>query len=151
MATGASHQQLVMVNGGSFVTLGELYSAFIAGGIGAYTINFADPSNPSIILGQRIDTVYNHKSRMGVRLVTEDDRTVVVAATGYVLDPAEDAPARMTIKHPSDAKCIIGPNLSGSDPKLIVRNIVSRSFLNITAISLPVPNMIADSGFVIVC
>lgn len=151
MATGAASTQLVRVNGGSFVTLGTLYSAFLAGELGNYSIDYADPIDPSRIMSMHIDTVYNHKHRMGVRLKTEDDRIVTVAATGYILDPATDFPARVTIKHPSDAKCIMGPNLDGNNPKIIVREILDREFVTITAMSLPVPNMISDAGFVIVC
>ena len=56
----------------------------------------------------------------------------------------------MTLRLPSDAKCLVGPN-GFSSGKLLVRKIVKREFVTTTIMTLPMPNMIAASNFIIVC
>lgn len=147
MAIGASGSQQILTQSG-WRSLKSLYDGYVSGGI-SLGIAYVEPTSFNTIKYMTIRQVYNHSIGLGVRLTTEDGTICVVSAYGAILDLAEDYPPRPTIMHPSDAKCLVGPNMNSSD-KYLVRRIDKREFVTINCYSLPVPNMVAKGGFVII-
>lgn len=150
MATGVASSQAIYVDGGRSMTLSDLYREYIRGRLSRHTIHFVDPNNPKDVLDYRVDTIITEKIRMAVRLIDEEGASAIVSAAGYIIDAAEDYPERMTLRLPSDAKCHVGPNGFGSG-KLLVRKIVSREYVTATIMTLPMPNVITTSNYIVVC
>ena len=148
MAAGASASQSILTNAG-WRTLGQLHNIYVYNGLAGITIAYAEPTKFREVHYMPVHQLYDESIRMGVRLTTEDGITALVCADGAILDMAEDYPPRPTIRVPSDAKCLVGPNLD-TDTKYFVRKIVKREFVTINCYTLPVPNMIGKGGFVII-
>ena len=150
MATGIDAKQKIYVNGKQLVTVEQLHEAYVTGRLPQYTIAFVDPDDLTTVKYQHVDYVYSEGPRLGVRLTVIDDRTVTIAAGGLVIDVAEDAPLRRTVRFPSDAKCIYGMPDNLDTNHMVVRQIYERKFVTIDCMTLPVPNVITADGFIVV-
>ena len=143
---GASGSQEILTSNG-WVTLRDLYGRYVSGR--QLSVAYVEPTKFNQVNYMTVRQVFNHSLCSGIRLTAEDGSTCIVAADGLILDMAEDYPPRPTVRHPSDAKCLVGPNLE-SPTKYLVRRIDKREFVTINCYSVPVPNMIGKGGFVIV-
>ena len=147
MAAGAAGVQQILTSTG-YLTLKQIYDTYVFSGA-IPKIAYVEPTAFRDVKYMSVKTIFSYGLRTGIRLKSEDDVTAIVCTDGFILDLAEDYPPRPTVKHPSDAKCLVGPNMD-STGKYFVRKIVSREFVIINCYTLPVPNMIARGGYVII-
>ena len=152
MGTSASQAIWVTHNGSTTTaTLGELYDAYWTGRLGEYRIYYADPVTLEVsTVG--IDTVINNKTQMGVRLTAEEGESVIVCATGGVMDISVVDDPVVIVSTPDKANYYYGGDTNGKpgNKRIHVRDIVKKEYVGITCMSLPVPNMISDSFYIIV-
>lgn len=151
---GAAASQLIwVVYGGkpTKISLGELYTEYLSGRIGRYRIYYANPEDMEAKT-LAVDTIYNNKIRMGVSITTEDGKSCIVDALGGVLDISDHPDAHITVVRPADALQCYGAESSGvpGNKNIYVRKIIGKSFVSITSISVPAPNVITDNFMVIV-
>lgn len=164
--TGAYCGQQIWVQAGGTITvsLETLYQAYLDGSIGNYRAWCFDPEEFQKPEEERGPMVYTmpipyvsvyHMHEL-VTLKTEDEDEVIVSADGGIIDVGEVPPLKKTYltKHiPGETKCMVTA-LTEHDgipgDKQIVRRVVTYAHGYGCVMSLPVPNMIAKSGFVIV-
>lgn len=146
MAAGASGSQSILTSSG-YQSLQSLYSNYVSSG-SVPSIAYVEPTAWRTVRYMSVRQVFNRDTCLGVRLITEDGITCLVPEEGMLLDLAEDYPPRPTFRHPTDVKCLVGPNMDSSG-KRYVRKIVKREFVMINVYTVPVPNMIAKGGFII--
>jgi len=145
------------------ITLGNLYAEYVAGRIGLYRIYYVDPqsieeSRQDKILKPLVGTmaitdVANQGIHQKVVVISEDDLTVTLGATGALLDFSDFDPCHITVNFPSNTKHYVTALSSlGGAPgdKVFVRKVKGyRMTGSCNVITVPTPNMIASSGFVI--
>lgn len=164
--TGAYAGQRIWVQSGGTitVTLDTLYQAYLNGTIGNYRAWCFDPNEfrkpeeerGPLVYTMPIPYVSNFHMRQLVTVTTEDEDSVIVSAAGALIDVGEVPPLKdiyLTTHFPADTKCMVtGLTEYGGKPgnKQIVRRVVSYSFGYGAVMTLPVPNMIAECGFVII-
>lgn len=146
MSVKISGSQQILTSGG-WQSARSLYSAYFGGA--KFSIAYVEPTSFRTVKYMSVNQIYNHGLGSGVRLTSEDGSTCVVSSEGLVLDMAEDYPPRPTVRHPSDAKCLVGPNMA-STSKYLVRRIDRREFVIINSYGIPTPNVICKGGFVAV-
>ena len=151
---GAASSQLIWVLRGDVptkISLGVLYTEYLSGHLGYYRVYYVDPETMEAKT-VAIDCVYNNRTRMGVSLLSEDEKIAVVDSLGGLLTISDHADANITVVRPSDAIVYYGGESDGvpGNKIIYVRKIIGRSFVSITSISVPVPNVITDGFMVIV-
>jgi len=164
--TGASIGQAIWVihNGATTTaTLGTLYAEYVAGRIGQYQIYYVDPQSiedsrkekilKPLVGAMSITDVQNQGIHQKVTVTSEDELSVTLGATGALLDFADFDPPHITVNYPSNTKHYVTALRSLGGPPgdtIFVRKVTGyRMTGSCNVITLPVPNMIADSGFVI--
>lgn len=147
------------------ITLRDLYAAYVAGRLGEYRIYYVDPqsiedSRKDAVVKPLIGTmsileVFNNGIHQKVVVTSEDDLTVTMGATGMLLDITDWEPVHMTaslapnVKHYVTALTGLG---GAPGNKIFIRKIKSyRMTGSCNTVTLPTPNMISKSGFVIMC
>jgi len=166
--TGASIQQAIWVvhNGMTrTATMQELYQAYVAGTLGTYRIYYVDPQSIEETLKDRehpakplvgtmqVLDMSNQGIHQKITVTSEDDLSVTLGATGALLDYADFNPPHVTCNLPGNTKhYVTALKTLGGAPgdKIFIRSIKSyRMTGSCNVLTLPTPNMIADSGFVI--
>ncbi|MCM1230263.1 MAG: hypothetical protein NC489_09020 [Ruminococcus flavefaciens] len=167
MATGAYCDQLIWVQvggGTTAVTLDTLYRAYLDGSIGKYRAWCFDPEEFQKPEEERGPMVYTmpipyvtvHHMHQLTTVTTEDEDSVVVSADGGLVDAAEVPPLKdiyLAVHTPSETRCMVTALTEyGGQPgeKQIVRRVVTYAHGYGCVMTLPVPNMIAKCGFVII-
>ena len=165
--TGAyCNQKIWVLSGGATttVTLDTLYRAYLNGTIGNYQAWCFDPEEFQKPEEERGPMVYTmpipyvtvHHMRQLTTVTTEDEDSVVVSADGGIIDVAEVPPLNkiyLATHAPSETRCMVTALTKyGGQPgdKQILRRVVTYAHGYGCVMSLPVPNMIAECGFVIV-
>lgn len=164
--TGAALTQAIWVtrNGSTTTaTLGQIYSDYVAGRLGIYRIYYVDPQSieesrkdkmlKPLVGTMSITDVHNQGIHQKITVTSEDDLTVTLGATGALLDFSDFEPAHITVNLPSNTKHYVTALSSLGGPPgntIFVRKIKGyRMTGSCNVITLPTPNMIASSGFVI--
>lgn len=166
--TGASMEQAIWVSrgGGPFtMTLQALYEAYVAGTLSSYRIFFVDPQSieetlkgkehpkKPLVGSMQVLDMTNQGVHQKITVTSEDDLQVTLGATGMLLDYADFDPPHVTCNLPGNTKHYVTALKSlGGAPgdKIFIRSIKSyRMTGSCNVLTLPTPNMIADSGFVI--
>lgn len=164
--TGAYAEQEIWVqyNGANTtVTLNTLYQAYLNDTLGAYQAWCFDPEEFQKPEEERGPMVYTmpipyvsvFHMRQLITVTTEDEDSVVVSAAGGLIDVGEVPPLKdlyLTVHTPGDTKCMVTALTEyGGEPgdKQIVRRVVAYSHGRGCVMTLPVPNMMAKCGFVI--
>lgn len=160
-------QAIWVVHGGATTTatLQSLYEAYVAGLLGTYQIYFVDPQSIEETLKDRehpkkplvgtmqVLDMTNQGIHQKITVTSEDDLQVTLGATGALLDYADFDPPHVTCNLPGNTKHYVTALKSlGGAPgdKIFIRSIKSyRMTGSCNILTLPTPNMIADSGFVI--
>lgn len=166
--TGAAISERIWVTVGgatNLISLEDLYSEYVAGRIGKYGIYYVDPqsifaSTQNSIKKPLVGTmpileVFDMGIHQKVVLTSEDNLTVTVGASSLLLDIADWNPPHMTANLAANTKhyvtalsCLGGP----PGNKIFVRDITNYYMSgSCNTISLPTPNMITESGFVVIC
>lgn len=163
---GAAITQAIWVtrNGATTTaTLQELYSAYVQGTIGQYRIYYVDPESiqqsvqdsikKPLVGTMPIIEVYDYGICQKVTVTSEDDLSVTLGATGALLDITTWDPVHVTANFPSNTRHYVTAlsSLGGSPgDKVFVRKVTGYRMTGSCQIaSVPTPNMIAASGFVI--
>ena len=161
MAEGASSMQEIWVEYtppdgipyDTTITLGDLYDVFVEGLIRRYQIYYVDPANLEVDK-MHIDTVYSHKTRMGIKITDELGKSAILSATGALLSigggssasplPSVEFPSSATVRYCAE------DNGKPGTKSMEVRSLKNWEYVITTIISLPTPNMITDEFYVIV-
>ena len=166
--TGASIEESIWVKYNGTTTtikLYDLYNAYILGDITRYQIYYVDPlsieqSTKDSMLKPLVDcmpitSMINNGIHQKITVTSEDNLSVTLGVTGLLLDITDWDPTHVTANLPSNTKHYVSALTSlGGSPgdKIFVRNIKTyRMTGSCNIVSLPTPNMISKSGFVIFC
>lgn len=164
--TGGSMTQAIWVTRSgatTTITLGELYAEYVRGRLGLYRIYYVDPqsieeSREEKILKPLVGTmaitdVKNQGIHQQITVTSEDDLYVTLGATGALLDFSDFDPTHLTTNFPGNTKHYVTALESlGGRPgnKVFIRKVKSYKMTgSCNVITVPTPNMIASSGFVI--
>lgn len=163
--TGAAYSQAiwVLVNGvTTTATLGELYAAYVAGGLGAYKIWYVDPlsyeesteKDPIVLTSvMSVNEAVSYGVHQQVIATSEDGLTVTMGATGSLMDVSDWDPNHLNANFSINTKNYVTAleSLGGKpgNQKFVRRVVTYRMAGSCEVITLPTPNMIADTGFVI--
>lgn len=166
--TGASMEQAIWVihNGATTTaTLQQLYQAYVAGRLGEYRIYYVDPQSieetlkdlehpkKPLVSSMGVLDMRNQGIHQKITVTSEDDLSVTLGATGMLLDYADFDPPHVTCNLPGNTKHYVTALSSLGGPpgdKIFVRSIKKYWMTgSCNVLTLPTPNMIAASGFVI--
>lgn len=159
----ANQKIWVQYGGTCLVTLNDLWEAYLDGSLTQYKAWCFNPyefikkesERGPMIYTMPIPYVMNYHMHELITVATEDGETVVLSSSGALMDLAEYAPAkdvRPAPKIPVDARCFVSAltDFKGEPGNMqIVRRVVDCAVGHGCLMNLPVPNMIAESGFII--
>ena len=163
---GASIDQAIWVTcsgATTTITLGNLYKEYVLGRLPLYRIYYADPQSiedsreddikKPLVGTMPITDVINNGTHQKVTITSEDGLSVTLGATGRLLDYNGIDPPHLVANLPADTYHYVTALKSLGGPpgdKIFVRKVIKRYMTGAcNVISVPTPNMIADSGFVI--
>lgn len=162
---GAYANQKIWVDKGgpTAVTLNDLWEAYLNDKITEYQAYCFDPyefmlkeeDRGKMIYTMPIPYVVNYHMHELITVVTEDGEEVILSSSGALMDIDEYAQARDVRPAPKmaiDSRCFVSAltEFKGQPGEVqIVRRIVDCAIGHGCVMTLPVPNMIAESGFVI--
>lgn len=149
--------------GTTTITLAGLYAEYVAGRLPLYRIYYVDPQSiedsrqdkvlKPLVGTMAITDVINQGTHQKITVTSEDDLSVTLGATGLLLDYADFDPMHITVNNPSNTKHYVTALSSLGGPpgdKVFVRKVKKyRMTGSCNVITVPTPNMIASSGFVI--
>ncbi|MDE6040857.1 MAG: hypothetical protein K2F99_04700 [Muribaculaceae bacterium] len=163
---GLYADQKVWVNYGgtcTLATMNDLWEAYLDGSITQYKAYCFDPyqfmkkpeDRDKMIYQYPIWYVINYHMKELMTVATEDGETVVLSSSGHIMDVAEYAPAKDTRPAPKlgiDDRCFVSAltEFQGEPGEVqIVRRVVDCAIGHGCLMTCPVPNLIAESGFVV--
>lgn len=164
--TGAALSQAIWVikNGSTTTaTLQQIYADYVAGRLHTYRIYYVDPQSieesrkdnmlKPLVGTMAVTDVTNHGIHQKITVTSEDDLSVTLGATGALLDFSDFEPCHITTNFPANTKHYVTALQSLGGPPgntIFVRKIKSYKMTgSCNVLTLPTPNMIAASGFVI--
>ena len=162
---GAYANQKIWVDQGAkcLMTLNDLWEAYLDGSIASIKAWCFDPyefmkkkeDRGDMVYTMPIPYVINYHMKELITVATEDGETAVLSSSGALMDLAEYAPAKDVRPAPKiavDSRCFVSAltDFQGEPGKMqIVRRVVDCAIGHGCLMTLPVPNMIAESGFII--
>lgn len=144
-------------------TLSQIYADYVAGRLNMYRVYYVDPQSIEesrkdkmlrpLVGTMAVTDVQNQGIHQKVTVTSEDNLSVTLGATGALLDFSDFEPTHITVNYPSNTKHYVTAleSLGGRPGNTIfVRKVKSYKMTgSCNVITLPTPNMIAASGFVI--
>ena len=128
-----------------------LYYAYLDGYLKDYLIYYMDPDNWTTHM-MRVDYVIVNGIQQKIKLISENDSTVILSASGSVLDISDTDPVHFVTNLAPNAKHVVCAWDKNGRPgnKQLVRKIKGYETTGTcTVMTVPTPNIISDKLFVL--
>lgn len=145
------------------ISLGDLYKEYVKGELDKYRVYYADPQSiedsreddikKPLVGTMAITDMSNNGTHQKITVTSEDGLSVEVGATGRLLDYVGIDPPHLAANLATETRHYVTALTGLGGPpgdRIYVRNVTKRYMSgSCNVISVPTPNMIAESGFVI--